>query len=123
VAAHEVSLNNSGSGASRPVAVAPVYVAGPPAAPVQVAAPVQTPATAAVAVSVPAAAPELIPAFGGLDQAGVIALIASAIESNTLDLFLQPIVTLPQRKVRYYEALSRLKADSGEMVAAADFLK
>ena len=65
----------------------------------------------------------MIPAFGGLDQAGVTALIAGAIESNKLDLFLQPIVTLPQRKVRYYEALSRLKSDSGEMVAAADFLK
>jgi cyclic-di-GMP phosphodiesterase TipF (flagellum assembly factor) len=30
---------------------------------------------------------------------------------------------LPQRKVRYYEALSRLKADNGDLVAAADFLK
>ena len=32
------------------------------------------------------------------------------------------MVTLPQRKVRYYEALSRLKADNGELVAAGDFL-
>ncbi|HEY1982689.1 MAG TPA: EAL domain-containing protein, partial [Xanthobacteraceae bacterium] len=31
-------------------------------------------------------------------------------------------VTLPQRKVRYYEALSRLRADSGELIAAGDFL-
>ena len=123
VAAHEVALNNSSAGASRPVAVTPMQVAAPAPAPVHAATAVAAPAAWPVAASVPAAAPELIPAFGGLDQAGVIALIASAIESNTLDLFLQPIVTLPQRKVRYYEALSRLKADSGEMVAAADFLK
>jgi len=32
------------------------------------------------------------------------------------------MVTLPQRKVRYYEALSRLNAGNGEIVAAADFL-
>ena len=46
----------------------------------------------------------------------------SAIEAQRIDLYLQPIVTLPQRKVRYYEAMSRLKAGNGEMVAAADFL-
>ncbi len=119
VAAHEVALNNPGSHAPRVAAVA---------VPPSVAAPIQNPApapavAAAAAANAPAAAPDMIAAFSGLDQAGVIALIAGAIQSNTLDLFLQPIVTLPQRKVRYYEALSRLKSDSGEMVAAADFLK
>ena len=45
-----------------------------------------------------------------------------AIDAQRIDLHLQPIVTLPQRKVRYYEALSRLNAGSGDMVVAADFL-
>jgi cyclic-di-GMP phosphodiesterase TipF (flagellum assembly factor) len=123
VAAHEVALNNGGS--NNPPRIATVSVvppSTPAAALVQAPAPVP-PAVTGVAAKEPAAAPDLIPAFGGLDQAGIIALIAGAISSNTLDLFLQPIVTLPQRKVRYYEALSRLKADSGEMVAAGDFLK
>jgi cyclic-di-GMP phosphodiesterase, flagellum assembly factor TipF len=122
VAAHEVALNSGGS--NNPPRIASVSVvppSAPPAAAVQASTPMPL-AVPAVAAKEPAAA-ELIPAFGGLDQAGIIALIAGAISSNTLDLFLQPIVTLPQRKVRYYEALSRLKADSGEMVAAADFLK
>ena len=57
-----------------------------------------------------------------LDQAGVVAAINSAIDGSRIDLYLQPIVTLPQRKVRYYEALSRLKADNGDLVAAGDFL-
>jgi cyclic-di-GMP phosphodiesterase TipF (flagellum assembly factor) len=35
---------------------------------------------------------------------------------------LQPIVTLPQRKVRSYEALSRLRAEDGEIVPATDFI-
>ncbi len=49
-------------------------------------------------------------------------LIAKAIEANRVELFLQPIVTLPQRKVRYYEALTRLRTENGDIVAAADFI-
>jgi cyclic-di-GMP phosphodiesterase, flagellum assembly factor TipF len=63
-----------------------------------------------------------IAAFRGLDQDAVVAAVAGAIDSQRVDLYLQPIVTLPQRKVRYYEAMSRLNAGNGEVVAAADFL-
>ena len=63
-----------------------------------------------------------IAAFAGLDRDGIIAAITSAIDASRIDLYLQPIVTLPQRKVRYYEALSRLKAENGDLVAAGDFL-
>ena len=42
--------------------------------------------------------------------------VLQAIEAHRIDLYLQPIVTLPQRKVRYYEALSRLRTDEGEVV-------
>ena len=59
----------------------------------------------------------------GLEHAAVIAQIARAIEANRVDLFLQPIVTLPQRKVRYYEALTRLRTDDGTLLAPSDFLK
>src|SRR5208282_5434315 len=58
----------------------------------------------------------------GLDRDGIIAAIARAIDASKIELYLQPVVTLPQRKVRYYEALSRLKADNGDLVAAGDFL-
>ncbi len=63
-----------------------------------------------------------VASFSGLDRDAIIAVIRSAIEARRIDLYLQPIVTLPQRKVRYYEAMSRLKAANGEIVAAADFL-
>jgi cyclic-di-GMP phosphodiesterase TipF (flagellum assembly factor) len=48
--------------------------------------------------------------------------VLQAIEGHRIDLYLQPIVTLPQRKVRFYEALSRLRTDEGEIAAAADFI-
>lgn len=51
-----------------------------------------------------------------------LAAIRSAIDANRIDLYLQPIVTLPQRKVRYYEAMSRLRTETGEVMLAADFV-
>ena len=61
--------------------------------------------------------------FKGLTRGDVVALIRRAVEANRLDLYLQPIVTLPQRKVRYYEALARLRSDDGELLQPADFLE
>ena len=51
-----------------------------------------------------------------------LAAIRSAIDANRIDLYLQPIVTLPQRKVRYYEAMSRLRTETGDVLLAADFI-
>jgi cyclic-di-GMP phosphodiesterase TipF (flagellum assembly factor) len=120
VATHEAALNAE----RRPAAVEPPpAVNGAAAAPapesaIATSAPLPPPATAA-----PGAPLERkIAAFAGLDRDGIIAAIARAIDSSKIDLYLQPVVTLPQRKVRYYEALSRLKADNGELVAAGDFL-
>jgi cyclic-di-GMP phosphodiesterase TipF (flagellum assembly factor) len=48
--------------------------------------------------------------------------VLQAIEGHRIDLYLQPIVTLPQRKVRYYEAMSRLRTEEGDVIAAADFI-
>jgi cyclic-di-GMP phosphodiesterase TipF (flagellum assembly factor) len=63
-----------------------------------------------------------VAAFNGLERDAIIALVRGAIDNQKIDLYLQPIVTLPQRKVRYYEAMSRLNAGNGEIIAAADFL-
>ncbi|HVV41105.1 MAG TPA: EAL domain-containing protein [Nitrobacter sp.] len=52
----------------------------------------------------------------------ILTTVRNAIEANSVDIFLQPIVTLPQRKVRYYEAVTRLRDDRGEIVAADDFI-
>jgi cyclic-di-GMP phosphodiesterase TipF (flagellum assembly factor) len=75
----------------------------------------------------PSVAPQAAPAAAGagfrsLDNDAMLASIREAIESNRMDLYLQPIVTLPQRKVRYYEALTRLRTAAGEQVMAEDFV-
>jgi cyclic-di-GMP phosphodiesterase TipF (flagellum assembly factor) len=54
--------------------------------------------------------------------ANILATIRNAIDHNRVELYLQPIVTLPQRKVRYYEVLTSLRDNSGEIVPAAEFV-
>ena len=98
---------------------APVAAATPPAAPAPVAA---APVAQAASASPSPLIDRKIPAFAGFDRDGIIAAIRRAIDSGRIDLYLQPVVTLPQRKVRYYEALSRLKADNGDLVPADDFI-
>jgi cyclic-di-GMP phosphodiesterase TipF (flagellum assembly factor) len=120
-----------------PVAPPPVAAVEPPSPPpaaLQEAPPVAAPAFApAISIAPPiaaAVAPAPEPAstriqsgrFKDMEPAAVVAMIRDAVESNRIDLFLQPIVTLPQRKVRYYEAVARLRLGEGEPVAAADFL-
>ena len=51
----------------------------------------------------------------------MIETVRGAIDANRIDLYLQPIVTLPQRKVRYYEALTRLRTEDGTRAAAGRF--
>ncbi len=135
VAVQEVAINNTALALERRTVPGPAAQSAPhapiPAAPVAAAppvAPVPPAPVAAVAANPPSAPPpppivdRKIPAFAGLDRDGIIAAIGRAIDSGRIDLYLQPVVTLPQRKVRYYEALSRLKADNGDLVPAEDFL-
>ncbi len=60
--------------------------------------------------------------FRGQSRERIVELIAQAVDEHRIDLYLQPIVTLPQRKVRYYEALSRLRTEEGDIVPAVDFI-
>jgi cyclic-di-GMP phosphodiesterase TipF (flagellum assembly factor) len=55
-------------------------------------------------------------------QAQILAAVKSAVEENRIDIFLQPMVTLPQRKVRFYEAVTRLRDDQDRLLAADDFI-
>jgi cyclic-di-GMP phosphodiesterase TipF (flagellum assembly factor) len=54
---------------------------------------------------------------------GMIAIVRDAIDSGRVDLYLQPIVTLPQRKVRYYEAFTRIRNAEGVVLQPSEFLE
>jgi cyclic-di-GMP phosphodiesterase TipF (flagellum assembly factor) len=112
VAAHEAVL-------ARAAAAAPNPMAAPPAAPE---------APEGVGIIEAAEGDETVGAappqghFAGGDRSQVKGLVLGAIEGNRVDLYLQPIVSLPQRKVRFYEALTRLRTEDGEIVTPTDFL-
>src|SRR5579863_4176075 len=68
----------------------------------------------------PAAAGEKSASFRS--QAQILAALRAAIEANRLDIYLQPMVTLPQRKVRFYEAVTRLRDENDRVLAAEEFM-
>ena len=61
-------------------------------------------------------------AGAGRRQDETIKIVRAAVEANRADLYLQPIVTLPQRKVRYYEAFTRLRTEDGTVLEPPAFL-
>jgi cyclic-di-GMP phosphodiesterase TipF (flagellum assembly factor) len=76
-------------------------------------------ATAAVAAPPAAVIAETTPPHS---QAHVLNAVKHAVEENRLDLYLQPMVSLPQRKVRFYEAVTRLRDDKDQVITADDFV-
>lgn len=48
--------------------------------------------------------------------------LRSAIEDNRVDLYLQPIVKLPQRKTRFYECFSRVRTEAGTVLSPDRYL-
>ncbi|MEZ5877758.1 MAG: EAL domain-containing protein [Tepidamorphaceae bacterium] len=67
-------------------------------------------------------APRRSEAFVGIDDDTMKQLVRDAVEAGRVEIHLQPIVSLPQRKVRYYEALARLRTDAGDLMQPDDFL-
>jgi cyclic-di-GMP phosphodiesterase TipF (flagellum assembly factor) len=82
-----------------------------------------------------AAAPLAPPGFGSADRGPnrfaaaharqgptLIETVRDALADNRVDLYLQPIVALPQRKIRYYESFSRLRDPTGRVMMPAEYL-
>jgi len=58
-----------------------------------------------------------------LGDSGMLETIRASLEQNRVDLYLQPIVSLPQRKLRFYEALSRLRSEDGKVIMPEQYIK
>lgn len=53
----------------------------------------------------------------------ILNIMHYALEDNRIDLYLQPIVSLPSRKVIHYEAYSRVRDDKGEVIFPSQYIK
>ena len=58
----------------------------------------------------------------GQVEAAMMEEIRQSVEANKIELYLQPIMMLPRRRVRYYEALTRLKNDVGQVMLPQDYI-
>ncbi|MGE0829541.1 MAG: EAL domain-containing protein [Hyphomonadaceae bacterium] len=55
-------------------------------------------------------------------ERGPIDLVREALIDNRVELHLQPIVTLPQRRTMFYEGFTRLKDSSGRLILPQEFI-
>jgi cyclic-di-GMP phosphodiesterase TipF (flagellum assembly factor) len=121
VASHDDMLSAGAAAAPAPVSQPDIDQSEMPHAvpPAEAAAVVAAAVINAPPAPVAAAAQATAPARS---QQGLLAAVKTAVEENRLDIYLQPMVTLPQRKVRYYEAVTRLRDDKDQVIAADDFI-
>jgi cyclic-di-GMP phosphodiesterase TipF (flagellum assembly factor) len=62
------------------------------------------------------------PALPQLQSGELRETVAEALAEGRIDLHLQPVVGLPQRKLANYEGFSRLRDASGKLIMPAEFL-
>ncbi|HET6619079.1 MAG TPA: EAL domain-containing protein [Dongiaceae bacterium] len=92
-----------------------------PAAPQRPAA--QSAAQAADAASATASSLPMPPVAEGLDEQTILDLVREGLRENAVELALQPIVSLPQRKRRFYECYSRVRTGDGKIIVPEQYLE
>jgi cyclic-di-GMP phosphodiesterase TipF (flagellum assembly factor) len=72
----------------------------------------------------PAEAPQRIPKDIGQERrsAAMLEEVRGALADNRVDLYLQPVVSLPQRRTVFYESFSRLRDRGGRIIMPAEYL-
>lgn len=57
-----------------------------------------------------------------VDDAEMLEIVSQAIEAGRVDLYLQPTVTLPERRPRYFEALTRIRTKTEALILPGSYL-
>lgn len=60
--------------------------------------------------------------FGVVDDPEVIDIVREALRLDRIDVYLQPIVSLPQRKSRYYECYTRIRSEDGTVIGPGQYI-
>ncbi len=70
----------------------------------------------------PAARPPMPPVQQGMQDDELLKVMRQALRLDRVDVYLQPIVSLPQRKTRYYECLTRIRAEDGTVIGPDSYI-
>jgi cyclic-di-GMP phosphodiesterase, flagellum assembly factor TipF len=62
------------------------------------------------------------PMAGDMDAERILDVVRASLRDDRVDLVLQPIVSLPQRKRRFYECFSRLRTGDGAMILPEQYV-
>ena len=57
-----------------------------------------------------------------LDDAAIVHLVRDGIAKDRVDLVLQPVVSLPQRKRKFYEAFTRIRSEDGDVITPSQYI-
>ncbi|MBT5665641.1 MAG: EAL domain-containing protein, partial [Rhodospirillaceae bacterium] len=77
----------------------------------------------AAAVELAGATAEKFRSFNALDEGVILDIVREGLRRDRVDLYLQPIVSLPQRKHRYFECFSRIRAADGTMLLPDQYIE
>ncbi|QRM28611.1 EAL domain-containing protein [Microvirga sp. VF16] len=68
--------------------------------------------------------PSLLPSMrrSSAEEVSRMRLVTQAFEADRIELHLQPVVSLPQGKIRFYEALARLRLADETLLSPSEFL-
>ena len=64
--------------------------------------------------------PDILP--DTLSNKEILGIVQQGLQENRVDLYLQPVVVLPQRKTRFYEAFSRIRNEEGSVIVPEQYL-
>ncbi len=75
-------------------------------------------------VTPPAVEEEPLPAAdtAGIGDNEMLEIVSQAIEAGRVDLYLQPTVTLPERRPRYFEAFTRIRTKADTLILPGSYL-
>jgi cyclic-di-GMP phosphodiesterase TipF (flagellum assembly factor) len=62
------------------------------------------------------------PGMSGLDDDSILKILRDGLEQNRVDLVLQPIVQLPQRKRVFYESFTRIRDQNGDNLVPEQYI-
>ncbi|MBL4906461.1 MAG: EAL domain-containing protein [Sneathiella sp.] len=65
---------------------------------------------------------EDLPEEKGRSKDEILEMVREGLQENRVDLYLQPVVRLPQRRAVFYEAFSRIRGPQGEIITPGQYL-
>jgi cyclic-di-GMP phosphodiesterase TipF (flagellum assembly factor) len=76
-----------------------------------------------VAVEGGKSAHQPVPSVEAVEEPELLSIVREALRLDRVDVYLQPIVSLPQRKNRYYECYTRIRAEDGTVIGPGQYIE